>query len=101
MLSRIGPSDADSITDLTAILSGIGYNIHSLHVGQNIQDHPVAPHVFKLKNGHSLDKILRLGVKNLEAKAKYTLAKKGPLASSLLEMCGFARTDDRFKKCKE
>jgi choline dehydrogenase len=101
MLSGIGPSDADSMTDLTAISSGIGHKIHSPHVGQNIQDHPVAPHTFKLKDGDSLDEILRPGVKNLEAKAEYKLAKKGPLASSLLEMSGFARTDDRFKKCKE
>jgi choline dehydrogenase-like flavoprotein len=101
MLSGIGPSDANSMTDLTAISSGLGHNIPSPHVGQNIQDHPVAPHAFKIKDGHSLDEVLRPGVKNLEAKAEYKLAKKGPLASSLLEMSGFARTDDRFKKCKE
>jgi choline dehydrogenase len=101
MLSGIGPSDAGSMTDLTAISSGMGHNIPSPHVGQNIQDHPVAPHAFKLKDGHSLDEVLRPGVKNLEAKAEYKLAKKGPLASSLLEMSGFARTDDRLKKCKE
>jgi choline dehydrogenase len=101
MLSGIGPSNADSMTDLTAISSGIGHSINSPHVGQNIQDHPVAPHAFKLKDGNSLDEVLRPGVKNLEAKAEYKLAKKGPLASSLLEMSGFARVDDKLKKCKE
>ncbi|KAI4776047.1 hypothetical protein E4T52_09023 [Aureobasidium sp. EXF-3400] len=88
MLSGIGPSSPSSLTDLTAISSGIGHSINSPHVGQSIQDHPVAPHAFVLKDGNRLDEVLRPGVKNLEAKAEYKLAKKGPLASSLLEMSG-------------
>lgn len=101
LLSGIGPSTQGSITDLTAVSSGIGHSIKSPHVGQNIQDHPVAPHSFKVKDGHSVDDALRPGVKNLEAMAEYKATGKGPLASSLLEMCGFARVDDRLKKCKE
>ncbi|KAK6005943.1 hypothetical protein QM012_007585 [Aureobasidium pullulans] len=101
MLSGIGPSDQAFMTDLTAISSGIGHSILSPHVGQNIQDHPVAPHSFKLGDGHSLDDVLRPGTKNLEAMAEYKLAKRGPLASSLLEMSGFARVDDKLRKCKE
>lgn len=33
--------------------------------------------------------------------AQYKLAKEGPLASSLLEMSGFARVDENLKRCPE
>jgi choline dehydrogenase len=99
MLSGIGPMGEGS--DLNMLSSLIERRVDSPHVGQNLQDHPVCPHSFKLKDNTSLDSVMRPGPKHIEAMAQYKLSKTGPLCSSLLEMSGFARVDAQFEKCRE
>lgn len=99
MLSGIGPEN--DFTPLTATASGLKDTVHSPHVGQNLQDHPVCPHAFLVKDGAGLDHVMRPGLQNTAVKAQYKATKTGPLCSALLEMSGFARADERLKKCKE
>ena len=55
MLSGIGPRDQLTQHGITSI-------VESPHVGQNLLDHPILSHVFKLKDGHGLDgHLLRAG----------------------------------------
>ena len=91
MLSGIGPK---------AHLSqfGIDCKIDSPHVGQNLLDHPVMPHVFKIKDGVGLDgHLLRAGYMKDAAVEAYRTDHKGPLRSGLLEFVGFPRIDKRFE----
>lgn len=95
------------------MLSGIGNKDHleqfslqcivdSQHVGQNLLDHPIFPHVFKLKDGYGLDDVLlKKGKKMDAAMAQYKKNKTGPLASPLLELVGFPRIDEYLAKVPE
>ncbi|WOO83123.1 Oxygen-dependent choline dehydrogenase [Vanrija pseudolonga] len=92
------------------MLSGIGakeyletfsiqVRIDSPHVGQNLQDHPIFPHVFKLKDGYGLDDILIYDTdKKRKAAADYKKNRTGPLTSPLLELVGFPRIDEYLAK---
>ncbi|KAF9872409.1 SMG1 [Colletotrichum karsti] len=95
MLSGIGPKK-----DLESF--GIETVVDSPHVGQNLLDHPIMPHVFKLKDGYGLDQhLLRAGPEHDGAVSSYRWKNKGPLSSGLLELVGLPRIDDRLKKCEE
>lgn len=95
MLSGIGPK---------ASLSEFGINavVDSPHVGQNLLDHPILPHVFRLKDGYGLDNhILRAGLEKDGAVSAYRWKNKGPLTSGLLEVIGLPRIDERLNKIPE
>lgn len=95
MLSGIGPRE-----HLESF--GIETLVDSPHVGQNLLDHPIMPHVFKLKDGYGMDQhLLRAGPEKDGAVSAYRVRNQGPLASGLLELIGLPRIDDRLKKCKE
>ncbi|KAJ5876635.1 hypothetical protein N7455_000100 [Penicillium solitum] len=65
---------------------GIDPVIRSEHVGEHLLDHPILPHVFRLKDGLGLDHILlREGPDHDAAINQYDKDKMGPLASGLLE----------------
>ncbi|KAF2094699.1 glucose-methanol-choline oxidoreductase [Rhizodiscina lignyota] len=95
------------------LLSGIGpegqlnehkidVRVKSEHVGQNLLDHPILAHVFRLKDGYGLDShILRPGLQRDAAVDAYQRAKEGPLSSGLLELVAFPRCDEQFKTSKQ
>jgi choline dehydrogenase len=90
LLSGIGPRRELARHDLQPV-------IHSEHVGKHLLDHPILPHVFRLKEGLGLDHILlRKGRHHDHAVEQYERGKKGPLASGLLEMVAFPRIDERL-----
>jgi choline dehydrogenase-like flavoprotein len=92
MLSGIGPQE-----HLKSF--GIDCVVDSPHVGQNLLDHPIFPHVFKLKEGTGLDgHLLRAGPMKDAAVRAYTRDHTGPLHSGLLELVGFPRIDKRLEK---
>ncbi|KAJ5503651.1 Glucose-methanol-choline oxidoreductase [Penicillium fimorum] len=77
---------------------GIQPMIISEHVGEHLLDHPILPHVFKLKDGLGLDHILlREGPAHDAAVMQYDKDKTGPLASGLLEMIAFPRIDGQLE----
>lgn len=92
------------------MLSGIGNKaelaefsipclIESRHVGLNLLDHPIFSHVFKIKDGTSLDDyLIHPGPKNDAAFARYKKDKTGPYSSPLLELVAFPRIDERLNK---
>ncbi|OIW28942.1 alcohol oxidase [Coniochaeta ligniaria NRRL 30616] len=91
LLSGIGPKDA-----LSAF--GISQVVESPNVGQNLLDHPILPHVFRLKDGHGLDNhLLRAGLEKDAAAAAYRWKNKGPYTSGLLELVGLPRIDERLQ----
>ena len=95
MLSGIG---------LKAELQEVGVKsvVESKHVGKNLLDHPILPHVFKLKDGYGLDShLLREGPKKENATASYTKNHGGPFSSGLLELVAFPRIDEYLKKNKQ
>ncbi len=95
MLSGIGPKK-----HLESF--GIQTLVDSPHVGQNMLDHPIMPHVFKLKPGYGLDQhLLRAGPEKDGAVSAYRWKQQGPLSSGLLELIGLPRIDDRLKTSKE
>lgn len=95
MLSGIGPEK-----DLAEL--GIKASVNSPHVGQNLIDHPILPHVFRLKDDLGLDDhLLRAGPQKTGAVAAYNRDHSGPLGSGLLELVGFPRIDDRLRNIKE
>ncbi|KAF2101034.1 glucose-methanol-choline oxidoreductase [Rhizodiscina lignyota] len=95
MLSGIGPEDELS-------RHGIKPLVKSPHVGQNLLDHPILSHVFKLKDGYGLDShLLRAGPNKDAAVSLYRKNKGGPLSSGLLELVAFPRCDEYFNKSKE
>lgn len=58
---------------------GIQCIVYSAPVGQHLLDHPVMPHVFKLKDGYASDEhILRAGRMHDAAIAAYGKDQKGP-----------------------
>lgn len=92
MLSGIGP-------EKTLKEFGIKPAIASEHVGQNLLDHPIMPHVFRLKDGTGLDgHILRPGPAHDGAVAAYNQKNKGPYTSGLLEVVGLPRIDSLLEK---
>ncbi|KAJ5142594.1 Glucose-methanol-choline oxidoreductase [Penicillium bovifimosum] len=78
---------------------GIGPVIISPHVGEHLLDHPILPHVFRLKDGLGLDHfLLREGPDHDAAVEQYNKDRTGPLASGLLEMIAFPRIDERLEQ---
>lgn len=95
MLSGIGPE-----AELGA--HGIKSVVKSEHVGQNLLDHPILSHVFKLKDGLGLDDhLLHSGPEHDGAMAAYRKKKAGPYGSPLLELVGLPRIDEQLKTSKE
>jgi choline dehydrogenase-like flavoprotein len=95
MLSGIGPK-----AELTKF--GITPIVESEHIGQNLLDHPILPHVFKLKDGYGLDNhLLRAGLEKDAAASAYRWKNKGPLTSGLLELVGLPRIDKQLEKYPE
>ncbi|KAL9609996.1 MAG: hypothetical protein Q9167_005269 [Letrouitia subvulpina] len=91
MLSGIGPKEQLS-------QFGLDCKIDSPHVGQNLRDHPIMPHVFKIKDGVGLDgHLLRPGYMKEAAVQAYLRDHKGPFHSGLLELVGFPRIDKRLE----
>lgn len=65
MLNGIGPED-----ELPR--HGIKPLVKSAHVGQNLLDHPILAHVFKLKDRYGLDlRVLRAGPEKDAAVSSY------------------------------
>ncbi|KAJ7090268.1 hypothetical protein B0H15DRAFT_779362 [Mycena belliarum] len=95
MLSGIGPAE-------TLKAFGIGQLVDSPHVGQNLLDHPIMPHVFRLKDGYGLDHhLLRAGLEKDAAVSEYRWKNRGPYTSGLLELVGLPRIDDRLRGIPE
>jgi choline dehydrogenase len=91
MLSGVGPKEQLS-------QFGIECKVDSPNVGQNLQDHPIMPHVFKIKEGTGLDAhLLRDGYMKEAAVQAYQRNHTGPLHSGLLELVGFPRIDKRLE----
>jgi choline dehydrogenase-like flavoprotein len=95
MLSGIGPA-------ATLAQFGIDTVVDSPHVGQNLLDHPILAHVFRLKDGCGLDRhLLRAGLEKDAAVSAYRWKNKGPLTSGLLELVGLPRIDERLAAIPE
>jgi choline dehydrogenase len=95
MLSGVGPKK-------TLDAFGIETIVDSPHVGQNLLDHPILAHVFKLKDGYGLDHhLLRAGPEHTGAVTAYGRDRSGPYGSGLLELVGFPRIDEQLKTSKE
>ena len=95
MLSGIGPK-----AELEN--KGIRCVVDSAHVGQNLLDHPILSHVFRLKDGYGLDShLLRAGPQKDGATTAYRRNKSGPYSSGLLELVAFPRVDHYLKRSKE
>jgi choline dehydrogenase len=95
MLSGIGPEEELNKHGIKPILQ-------SPHVGQNLLDHPILSHVFKLKDGYGLDAhLLRPGPSKDAAVRLYNKNKSGPLSSGLLELVAFPRIDEYLARSKE
>lgn len=80
---------------------GIDCLVDSYHVGQNLIDHPVFPHVVHVKEGNSIDRFLRPGPEHTQALEEHKKSRTGPLCSGLLELAGFPHIEDRLKVCPE
>jgi choline dehydrogenase len=95
LLSGIGPED-----ELNR--HGIKTIVKSDHVGENLLDHPILSHVFKLKDGCGLDShLLYPGPHKDAAVDVYRKNKGGPLSSGLLELVAFPRCDEYLNTSKE
>ena len=95
MLFRTGPRKELSVHDIEMV-------VDSPHVGQNLIDHPIMPHLFCLRDGYAFDRFIKhAGKEQDEAAIRYLLRKDGSFASSLLEMVAFPRVDHLLKNCKE
>ncbi|KAJ6498928.1 hypothetical protein C8R45DRAFT_980395 [Mycena sanguinolenta] len=95
MLSGIGPTD-------TLKAFGIEQLVDSPNCGQNLLDHPILPHVFRLKDGYGLDHhLLRAGLEKDAAVSAYRWKNAGPYTSGLLELVGLPRIDDRLRGIPE
>ncbi|KAH6704142.1 hypothetical protein BKA61DRAFT_636021 [Leptodontidium sp. MPI-SDFR-AT-0119] len=94
MLSGIGPKD-------TLFSHGLNCSVDSPNVGKHLQDHPILPHVFQVKDGYSLDHVIRPGPQHDQAALEYKKYQSGPMASGLLKMSAFTRIDERLRQCKE
>ncbi|KAL8400397.1 hypothetical protein RB594_000695 [Gaeumannomyces avenae] len=94
MLSSVGPR-----AELGRF--GIGVAVESAHVGQNLLDHPILPHVFKTRNGCGLDWHLLRALEKDAAVSAYRWKNKGSYTSGLLELVGLPRIDERLAACPE
>ncbi|KAF7953584.1 uncharacterized protein EAE97_000983 [Botrytis byssoidea] len=95
MLSGIG-----SVEELAP--HGIDVKVESQHVGKNLLDHPIMPHVFRLKDGLGLeDHLLRAGPQHDGAISAYRKNKSGPYSSGLLELVGLPRIDEYLATSKD
>ncbi|KAK7005850.1 alcohol oxidase [Favolaschia claudopus] len=95
MLSGIGPAE-------TLQSFGISQIIDSPQCGQNLLDHPILAHVFRLKRGYGLDHhLLRAGLEKDAAVSAYRWKNAGPYTSGLLELVGLPRIDDRLRGIPE
>ncbi|KAJ7156978.1 hypothetical protein C8R43DRAFT_411128 [Mycena crocata] len=95
MLSGIGPAE-------TLQKFGIEQVVDSPNVGLHLLDHPILPHVFRLKDGYGLDHhLLRAGLEKDAAISAYRWKNKGPYTSGLLELVGLPRIDDRLRGIPE
>ncbi|KAI1761055.1 putative GMC oxidoreductase [Hypoxylon sp. FL1150] len=95
MLSGIGPKRELAKFNIETV-------IDSPHVGQNLLDHPILPHVFRLEDGNGLDDhLLRAGLEHDAAVSAYRWNNKGPYTSGLLELVGLPRIDERLMKYPE
>ncbi|KAF8199782.1 hypothetical protein K438DRAFT_1966149 [Mycena galopus ATCC 62051] len=95
MLSGIGPTE-------TLKAFGIQQIVDSPNLGQNLLDHPILPHVFRLKDGYGLDHhLLRAGLEKDAAVSAYRWKNAGPYTSGLLELVGLPRIDDRLRGIPE
>jgi choline dehydrogenase-like flavoprotein len=95
LLSGIGPK-----AELQE--KGVKPLLESKHVGKNLLDHPILPHVFRLKDGYGLDgHLLREGEKKKKATSSYNKDHGGPYSSGLLELVAFPRIDEHLKKNKQ
>ena len=80
---------------------GIACRVDSFHVGQNLIDHPVFPHVIHVKAGNSIDNFLRPGPEHDKVFDQHKQNRTGPLCSGLLEIAAFPHIEDRLKVCPE
>lgn len=95
MLSGIGPKEVLAEQKIEPL-------VVSPHVGQNVLDHPILSHVFRVQDGYGLDNILlRAGPMYKAAVTQYQRDRAGPMSSTLLELVGFPRIDENLMKCKE
>ncbi|SPQ25655.1 44278e40-6c0d-47dd-baf2-662db6900c6d [Thermothielavioides terrestris] len=95
LLSGIGPK-------ASLAPFGISPVVDSPHVGQNLLDHPILAHVFRLKDGYGLDQhLLRAGLERDAAVSAYRWKNKGPMTSGLLELVGLPRIDERLNRIPE
>lgn len=77
MLSGIVPKDGLK-------QHGIQVLVNPPHVGQNLLDHPILSHVFRVQDGYGLDnRLLRAGPMNKAAVQQYERDNSGPLSSTL------------------
>ncbi|PVH68524.1 GMC oxidoreductase [Cadophora sp. DSE1049] len=76
-------------------------SVDSPNVGKHLQDHPILPHVFQVKDGYSLDHVIRPGPQHDQAALEYKKYQSGPMASGLLKMSAFTRINERLRQCKE
>ncbi|OAP56363.1 hypothetical protein AYL99_09542 [Fonsecaea erecta] len=94
MLSGIGPQEE-------LLARGLPCLADSWHVGKNLQDHPILPHVFQVPEDLSMDDVIRPGPRHDKYLQQYRDSKTGPLTSGLLEVSAFARIEERLQTCKE
>lgn len=80
---------------------GIDCIVDSYHVGKNLIDHPVFPHVVRVKDGNSIDAFIRPGSQHDKAVKQHIESRTGPLCSGLLEIAAFPHIEDRMKVCRE
>ncbi|KAI5859366.1 putative GMC oxidoreductase [Durotheca rogersii] len=92
MLSGIGPAAELAKFGITVV-------VDSPHVGENLLDHPILPHVFRLADGNGLDRhLLRAGLERDAAVSAYRWKNEGPYTSGLLELVGLPRIDERLMR---
>ncbi|KAF3059851.1 Choline dehydrogenase, mitochondrial [Daldinia childiae] len=95
MLSGIGPKAELAKFNIETI-------VDSPHVGQNLLDHPILPHVFRIEDGNGFDQhLLRAGLEHDAAVSSYRWRNQGPYTSGLLELVGLPRIDERLMKYPE
>ncbi|KAF2114701.1 hypothetical protein BDV96DRAFT_661095 [Lophiotrema nucula] len=95
LLSGIGPEDQLK-------QHGIDVRVDSQHHGEDLLDHPILAHCFRLKDGFDLNShILRPGPQKSAAIEAYQRNKEGPLSSRSLDLVTFPRCDEKSKTLKD
>ncbi|KIK74016.1 GMC oxidoreductase, partial [Paxillus rubicundulus Ve08.2h10] len=87
MLSGIGDKEA---------LGKLGISVvkHLPHVGKNLLDHPMAPVIFRAKQGYTFD-YMKDPIKAIFVMLRWFLTGGGPATSSGAEAVAFVRSDDK------